>query len=265
MMNKRINSKAKGNRGERELAKILTQRFGLPFARVGVSSGARPKQVKLDGSAKHAFTSDLIVPDGFRFSVECKSVNKDVDLLTQSALLDKFLKQAADDAASIEKIPLLCWKRNRKGWRAVLPERFVFGKTIVFTNYYSVYREWVVCYLDSLLEIEQPDFWFDGIENDDAMPSILEQFEQSCTNGEGDIVCPRCRVELGQFSTWEYVYGMIESGKCPMCDCNLDKGRGTKDWCDLCKTPCEERMGLEKQWDYETHLCHEADARRKYG
>ena len=150
-MKRRINSKNKGNRAELELAKILTKRFGLPFARVGVSSGARPKQVKLDGSAKQVFTSDLVTPSGFRFSVECKSVNKDVDLLHQSALLDKFLKQAADDAASIEKIPFLCWKRHRKGWIAVLPERYVFSKAIVFTNYYSVYREWVVCSLDALL------------------------------------------------------------------------------------------------------------------
>jgi hypothetical protein len=129
-----------------------------------VSSGARPKQVNLDSSAKQAFTSDLVVPSGFRFSVECKSVNKDVDLLDQSALLDKFLKQVTDDAASIGKIPLLCWKRHRKGWIVVLPERDVFGKCIVFTNYYSVYREWLVCYLDALLEIDQPDFWFDNIE-----------------------------------------------------------------------------------------------------
>jgi hypothetical protein len=264
-MSKKINSKRKGNRAELELAKILTQRFGLPFARVGVSSGARPKQVNLDGSAKQAFTSDLIVPDGFRFSIECKSVNKDVDLLDQSALLDKFLVQAADDAASIGKIPLLCWKRHRKGWIAVLPERFVFGKTIVFTNYYSVYREWVVCYLDALLENDQPEFWFDSISEDEVMPSILKQFEASCAKGKGDIICPRCNAELGKFATWEYVYDKIASGKCPICDCDLDENRGTRDWCDLCKIPSEERIELEKQWNHEQHLCNEADARRKYG
>ena len=167
-MSKRINSKSKGNRAELELAKILTQRFGMPFARVGVSSGARPKQVQLASSAKQAFTSDLIVPDGFRFSVECKSVNKDVDLLDQSALLDKFLKQTKEDAESIGKVPMLCWKRNRKGWIVVLPERYVFSKSIVFANYYSVYREWVVCYLDALLEINQPDFWFNDTEEVDV-------------------------------------------------------------------------------------------------
>jgi len=163
-MNKRINSKRKGNTAELELAKILTKRFGLPFARVGVSSGARPKQVELDNKATETFTGDLVVPSGFRFSVESKSVNKDVDLLDQSALLDKYLKQVANDAGSIGKIPLLCWKRYRKGWIVVLPERFVFSKSIVFTNYYSVYREWVVCYLDALLEIDQPEFWFDTKE-----------------------------------------------------------------------------------------------------
>jgi len=163
-MSKKINSKRKGNRAELELAKILTKRFGLPFTRVGVSSGARPKQVELDDSAKQVFTSDLVAPSGFRFSIECKAVNVNIDLLDQSALLDKFLKQVADDAASIGKIPLLCWKRHRKGWIAILPERFVFSWSIVFTNYYSVYREWIVCYLDALLEIEQPDFWFNNIE-----------------------------------------------------------------------------------------------------
>jgi hypothetical protein len=164
MMSKRINSKSKGNRAELELAKIFTKQFGVPFARVGVSSGARPKQVLLDSRATETFTGDLIVPNSFRFSIECKAVNKDVDLLDQSALLDKFLTQTANDAASIGKIPLLCWKRNRKGWIAVLPERYVFSKSIVFTNYYSVYRNCVICYLDALLDIDQPEFWFDNIK-----------------------------------------------------------------------------------------------------
>jgi hypothetical protein len=265
MMKKRINSKSKGNRAELELAKILTKRFGMPFARVGVSSGARPKQVKLDGTAKQAFTSDLIVPDGFRFSVECKAVNKDVDLLDQSALLDKFLQQAADDANSIKKVPMLCWKRNRKGWLAILPERYVFGKTIVFTNYYSVYREWVVCYLDALLETEQPDFWFDNIDEGVVTPSILEQFERSCTTGKGDIVCPRCRVEIGKFAASDDAYDLVSQGLCPICECNLDEGRGEQEWCEFCKVPCEDRIELDKQWDHEWHLCDEADARRKYG
>jgi hypothetical protein len=166
MAKRKINSKRKGNRAELEIAKILTKRFGMPFARVGVSSGARPKQVNLDGRAKESFTGDLVTPMGFKFSVECKAVNQDVDLLDRSALLDKFLSQARMDAAFIRKLPMCCWKRNRKGWMAVVPERYVFRQRIVFTNYYSVYREWLVCSLDALLAIDDPGFWFDTEESD---------------------------------------------------------------------------------------------------
>ena len=163
---KKINSKRKGNRAELELAKILTKRFGLPFTRVGVSSGARPKQVELDDSAKQVFTSDLVAPSGFRFSVECKAVNVNIDLLAQSALLDKFLDQAASDAASIGKLPLLCWKRNRKGWIAAVPIRsFSIRLDKTFRpDYCSLYRDWVICRLDALLVMDTEELWFDTQE-----------------------------------------------------------------------------------------------------
>ena len=172
MEKKKINSKRKGNAAELELAKILTQRFNLPFARVGVSSGARPKQVKLDGKATETFTGDLIVPDNFRFSVECKAVNVDVDLLAPSALLDKFLDQAAFDAAGIGKLPLLCWKRNRKGWIAAVPineiERSGTDGSRIPIPYYSRYignnASWLICRLEALLMIDIDEFWFDKQE-----------------------------------------------------------------------------------------------------
>ena len=160
-MKKRINSKRKGNSAELELAKILTERFGMPFARIGVSSGARPKQVKLDGKAAETFTGDLIVPDGFRFSVESKAVNVDVDMLAPSALLDKFLEQALQDANSINKMPMLCWKRNRKGWIAVVPARTFDVDRVGYPPFFARYKGWVICQLDALLEIETKEFWFE--------------------------------------------------------------------------------------------------------
>ena len=164
MEKKRINSKRKGNVAELELAKILTKRFDLPFARVGASSGARPKQVKLDGKATETFTGDLIVPDNFRFSVECKAVNVDVDLLAPSALLDKFLDQAAFDAATIGKLPLLCWKRNHKGWIAAVPINEMESSRIPIP-YYSRYignnASWLICRLDALLMTNIDEWWFD--------------------------------------------------------------------------------------------------------
>ena len=159
-MTKRINSKQKGNRAELELAKILTKRFGLPFARVGVTSGARPKQVRLDERAMETFTGDLIVPDGFRFSVECKAVNVHVDLFAPSALFDKFLEQAKADAESIGKDPMLCWKRNRKGWIVAVPSQAFRFTVAELPAYYSCYRDWLVCNLDTLLAVQSPCFWF---------------------------------------------------------------------------------------------------------
>jgi hypothetical protein len=160
-MKKKINSKNKGNRAELELSKILTQRFGEPFARVGVSSGARPKQVKLDGHATETFTGDLIVPEGFKFSVECKAVNVDVDFLAESALLDKFLHQATDDAKSIGKLPLLCWKRNRKGWIAALPANVFANSSTAYPLYCVLYRCWAIVKLESLLHIMGARFWYE--------------------------------------------------------------------------------------------------------
>jgi Holliday junction resolvase len=160
MAKKRLNSKAKGNRAELELAKILSKRFGMPFARVGVSSGARPKQVKLDGQAAEIFTGDIVVPKGFRFSIESKAVNASVDLLDQSALLDKFLQQAEVDAKSIGRIPMLCWKRNRKGWIVAVPSQALRFTGEMLPMYHSRYRDWLVCNLEALLATRSPSFWF---------------------------------------------------------------------------------------------------------
>jgi len=157
-MKKRINSKRKGSAAELELAKILTKRFGMPFARVGVSSGARPKQVKLDGKATEVFTGDMIVPENFRFSIECKSVNRNVDFFERSALLDKFLEQATQDAVSIGKLPMLCWKRNRKGWLTVVPVPAFTRSELPL--YCGCYNRWFVCKLEILLEADIR-FWFE--------------------------------------------------------------------------------------------------------
>jgi len=158
---KRINSKAKGSSAERELARLLTEHFGTPFARVGVSSGARVKNTKLPNNAIGVMTGDLIVPEGFRFSIEVKAVNVTVDLLDRSALLDKFLTQVSDDADSVGKIPMLCWKRNRKGWIvAFLPNDSL--EQYYYPIYYSYYRGWMVCRLDELLGCitDNDKFWF---------------------------------------------------------------------------------------------------------
>jgi hypothetical protein len=160
---KRINSKAKGNRAELELAKIMSERFGLDFARVGCSSGARTKNTKLPSGAIEVLTSDIIVPLGFRFVIESKSQNVEVDLLNQSALFDKFLEQVENDAASINKVPMLAWKRHRRGWITAIPFQ-AFEGLDAMPSYYAIYRVWVIARLDALLEIADQRFWFSNTE-----------------------------------------------------------------------------------------------------
>ena len=82
------------------------------------------------------------------------------------------------------------------------------------------------------------------------MTTILEQFILSGDNGEGDIICPLCDTEIGQFYN-EGGASYIEFGLCPICNCNLNDRRGKKKWCDHCKIPCEERIELEEQWERE--------------
>ena len=157
---KTCNSKRKGNQAELELSKLLSKHFDLTFARVGVASGARVKNTKLPDHAAGVMTGDLIVPSGFRFSIECKAVNTDIDFLAPSALFDKWLEQARDDAQSINKTPFLCWKRNRKGWIAAVP-LYAFGKTATpYPLYFVMYRSWAIARLDVLLWVKERRFWF---------------------------------------------------------------------------------------------------------
>jgi Holliday junction resolvase len=173
-MKKKINSKQKGNRTERELAKILTEHFSelfdeeIDFARVGASSGARVKNTKLPSHATVVMTSDLIVPKGFRFSVECKATKENIDLLQESALLEKWLQQATDDANSIGNMPMLCWKQYYKGWYCAMPGR-AFANIGGYPANYVRYAcgtpkwhwGWYVFRLDALL-VANPkrEFWF---------------------------------------------------------------------------------------------------------
>ena len=169
MAKKRINSKRKGSTAERKLADILSERFGVQFARVGASSGARVKNTKLPDNAVEVLTGDLMVPPGFRFSIECKAVNVNINFLDESLQFDKWLCQTTNDAKSIGKIPMLCWKQNRKDWIVAVPAYGAFKDCGRFPPYYICYGQntaqwkwgWIVCRLDALLKIDDDRFWFE--------------------------------------------------------------------------------------------------------
>lgn len=158
---KKLDSKDKGQRGERELCKILAKRFAgrKGFYRV-VGSGSRGKQVQLSEQDEIFFAGDIVAPAGFVFSIECKYGYADIDL--GSALeggskdLDRFLNQAEKDASRVGKMPMLCWKKPRKNWLVFLKESDISGD---FT-YKFIYRDWVIVALtDILLKLEDSFFF----------------------------------------------------------------------------------------------------------
>ncbi len=111
-----INSKSKGNRTEREFAKILSDRFNMEFKRTPMSGAwgtfNRDQEVRED--AKEILSGDIICPPKFIFSIECKSrqefnfwdlLNEDVQHLE----IDDWIWQAEQDASASSKEPKITY------------------------------------------------------------------------------------------------------------------------------------------------------------
>lgn len=163
---KKINSSVKGKTNEREVVKILNERFkpllaqnpawGM-FSRT-VGSGNRFSQAYLSYNAKQVFSSDISSPPPFKFTIESKA-GYDIDLCSAfvgNKELDSFLKQAVDDGEKSNKLPMVLWKKDRK-------PRLAFIHTTQIRKefeYYMVYREWTAVTLADLLAKETDDFFF---------------------------------------------------------------------------------------------------------
>lgn len=94
----KINSRAKGAAGERELANYLTT-HGFA-ARRGCQFSGGPD------------SPDVVCGDLHGFHIECKRV--------EAGNLYNWLAQADRDKGD-GQVPLVCHRRNGKGWVAVLP------------------------------------------------------------------------------------------------------------------------------------------------
>jgi len=161
---KKINSKRKGNRNELDLAKIFTKRFKKGFSR-SVGSGNRWSQTAfLPKHAQKVFSSDLVVPLNFKFSLESKGGYDGIDLnsvfLRGNSDLDKFLTQAYKDAKKAEKKPLLAWKRSRKPWLAFVLSKDLEEVSFDF-KYKLIYNKWTALALEEFLKLED-NYFFDG-------------------------------------------------------------------------------------------------------
>jgi len=171
---KKVDGKAKGDRTELNLCKMLTKHFGVEFSKA-LGSGARWSQVNhLPEHAKKTLTGDICVPEHFLWVMESKGGYEDDMNLNNVcdgkgiACLDGFIEQVSRDAKYCGRKPIICWKRNRKPWLAFVREEDLFVKighknptviTEIDFQYRIHYREWVMVKLDDLLNGPR-SYWF---------------------------------------------------------------------------------------------------------
>lgn len=153
-------SKTKGNKFENDMCKIFNRLYKTEeFSRtpnsgamMGRSNWARKQG--LSETVKRTLGSDIIVPDWFRFSVECKHY---ADTPTYEAIikapgdkmLDHWLGESLFDAGNLNLHPMLIFKTNRKGTHVVLPSYFL---ETLNPNYYVKYGAFIIVGLDVLEE-----------------------------------------------------------------------------------------------------------------
>ncbi len=132
--------KPKGSSWERTVAIKLSERTGLEFRRVP-GSGAwmggmnRQKNMNVLSGAQEALSGDIMGPDGWPFSIECKNTAAyprfHLMLENQDVQVDAFLLEAMTDAYHVQKIPLLALKRTRRGEFIMIP-RYLGLKAVEF-------------------------------------------------------------------------------------------------------------------------------------
>lgn len=108
-------SRNKGQRGERKVAEIISDWWGADFTRTPSSGGFRTKEFREEWNAE----GDLVTPDeDFPFSVECKWQEGWTfdEMLTAPRCKPWLWWEQTLDQTTVNKMPLLIFKRNRKPW-----------------------------------------------------------------------------------------------------------------------------------------------------
>ena len=107
-----INSLNKGKRFEREVAKILTKHFGVPFKRVPMSGAFSTTQnTKNPVFAGDVFTEDKWFNDYYNIVIECKRIKR-LSKKQPDATMKDWLKQCSRE--SHKKNFWLIYKEDRK-------------------------------------------------------------------------------------------------------------------------------------------------------
>jgi hypothetical protein len=164
----KVDGKAKGDRTELNLCKLLTKHFGSEFTKAPGSGAFATIRESLPEHAKKTLTGDICGPEKFKWVIESKGgYEDDIDLNNVCdgkgiARIDEFIVQSSRDAEYCGRKPIICWKRNRKPWLAMIRETEMDAELKAKFPYRIHYREWVVVTLEELLEKTEKNYWFDS-------------------------------------------------------------------------------------------------------
>ena len=162
-----VNGKQKGNRFERDIANMFSERFS---AYTGIESGFRrnPDSGSFFGgknvarSETHdtdwAVYGDLICPRNFNFTVECKHYKTPPtlnDILKQEVTeWDTWIAQARQDAKACDKKMLIVIKYNRTQ-TLTITEKDTIKSTVPAINY----KDLEIHTLEEVLQESDPFFF----------------------------------------------------------------------------------------------------------
>jgi len=132
-------SRDKGQRGERQVAKIMSEWWGSDFTRTPSSGGFRTKKFRDDWNA----SADLVTPDEtFPFCVEVKNAegwNLEQLIKSSDGMIWTWWDQTVNQCTE-GKIPLLCFTRNRQPWFYMIQDCAMGGIAWVDNPYMSVWE-----------------------------------------------------------------------------------------------------------------------------
>lgn len=165
-----VNGKSKGSSFERKIANLISARFesvtGIKQGwrrnpDSGSFFGASNQKRKETHDLTHAHFGDLICPDNFKYSIECKHYNAGP---TFSAIVkgtitqwDKWLEQAEQDAANSKKEMMLIVKYNG------IAEVVFSSKKAVDLPLIMIYKEYFIYTLSDVLT-QSNDKFFDSTQ-----------------------------------------------------------------------------------------------------
>lgn len=162
----RINSKAKGRRGELDTCKILNDRFGYgkkifsPTPQSGAWGGGQNREKREDMSLEQriALVSDIMTPTNFKFVIENKNYAEfDFwNLFNERSEINDWTDQVTTDADSVGKNPLLIMKFNRHQRISMTRQS---TKKEKFIWYDSRGRDWYCLLFDDLLKLSDEYFY----------------------------------------------------------------------------------------------------------